>query len=151
MLLLLYWMWTWENLDALNRGGWGVFIAPATILVVAGDNAPDSPVVHWTGHCSLFGARRVSTPLGFGAVDRWNTLSCSCTGQSGGTPDMSGVFWLAALTSNCALFTSLFTFAVDCCTVGTPDMSGAHRTVWWIIPEGVSEKPESEQFTWCLA
>jgi hypothetical protein len=32
-------------------------------------DTPDSPVVHRTGHCSLFGACHVSTPLGFGAVD----------------------------------------------------------------------------------
>jgi hypothetical protein len=48
----------------------GVFIAPTTILVVAVDGAPDSPVVHQTGYCSLSGACHVSTPLGFGAVDR---------------------------------------------------------------------------------
>jgi hypothetical protein len=59
-----------ENLDSLNGGGWGVFIAPTTILAVAIDGAPDSPVVHRTGHCSLSGVCHVSTPLGFGAVDR---------------------------------------------------------------------------------
>ena len=48
----------------------GVFIAPTTILVVAGDGAQDSPVVHRTGHCSVSGACHVSGPLGFGAVDR---------------------------------------------------------------------------------
>jgi hypothetical protein len=47
----------------------GVFIAPTTILVVAGDGAPDSPVVHWTGHCSLSSVCHVSMSLGFGAVD----------------------------------------------------------------------------------
>jgi hypothetical protein len=47
----------------------------------------DSPVAHRTSHCSLSGACHVSTPLGFGAVDRWNPLSCSATGQSGATPD----------------------------------------------------------------
>jgi hypothetical protein len=70
----------------------GVFIAPTTILAVVVDGAPDSPVVHRTGHCSLSGVCHVSTLLGFGAVDRWTSLSCSCTGQSGGTPDMSGAF-----------------------------------------------------------
>jgi hypothetical protein len=30
-----------ENLDGLNGGGWGVFIAPTTILVVAVGGAPD--------------------------------------------------------------------------------------------------------------
>jgi hypothetical protein len=59
-----------ENLDGLNGGGWGVFIAPTTILAIVIDGAPDSPVVHRAGHCSLSGACHVSTPLGFGAVDR---------------------------------------------------------------------------------
>jgi hypothetical protein len=48
----------------------GVFIAPTTILVVAVDGAPDSPVVHRTRYCLLSGACHVSTPLRFGAVDR---------------------------------------------------------------------------------
>jgi hypothetical protein len=48
----------------------GVFIAPTTILVVAGDGAPDSLVVRRKGHCSVSGACHVSGPLGFGAVDR---------------------------------------------------------------------------------
>jgi hypothetical protein len=48
----------------------GVFIAPTTILVVVVDGHTDSPVVHETLHCSLFGACHVSRPLGFGGVDR---------------------------------------------------------------------------------
>jgi hypothetical protein len=48
----------------------GVFIAPTTILVVVVDDAPDSPVVHRTCHCSVSGACHVSCMLGFGAVDR---------------------------------------------------------------------------------
>jgi hypothetical protein len=47
----------------------GVFIAPTTILVVVVDGAPDSPVVHRTGHYSLSGVCHVSASLGFGAVD----------------------------------------------------------------------------------
>ena len=66
-----------KNLDDLNGGGWGVFIAPTTILAVAVDGTPDSPVVHRTGHCSLSGVCYVSGSLGFGAVDRWNPLSCT--------------------------------------------------------------------------
>jgi hypothetical protein len=54
----------------LNGGGWGVFIAPTTIRAIVVDGAPDSPVVHRTGHCLLSGACHVSMPLGFGAVDR---------------------------------------------------------------------------------
>jgi hypothetical protein len=47
-----------------------VFIAPTTILAVAVDGTPDSPVVHRTWHCSLSGAFHVSCTLGFRAVDR---------------------------------------------------------------------------------
>jgi hypothetical protein len=47
----------------------GIFIAPTTILAVAGDGASDSPVVHRIGHCSLSGACHVSMSLGFGAVE----------------------------------------------------------------------------------
>jgi hypothetical protein len=59
-----------ENLDDLNGGGWRVFIAPTTILVVAVDGASDNLVVHQTWHYSVSGACHVSCPLGFGAVDR---------------------------------------------------------------------------------
>jgi hypothetical protein len=59
-----------ENLDNLNGGGWGVFIAPTTILGVAIDGTPDSPVPHQTLHCSLSGVCHVSCLLGFGAIDR---------------------------------------------------------------------------------
>jgi hypothetical protein len=37
------------------------------------------------------------------------------------------------------------------CSVGSPDMSGAHRTVWWIIADHTLEKPESGWFECCLA
>jgi hypothetical protein len=57
-------------MDDLNGGDWGVFIAPTTVLAVAVDGTPDSPMVHRTGYCSLSGACHVSCPLGFGAVDR---------------------------------------------------------------------------------
>jgi hypothetical protein len=36
------------GLDYLNGSGWGVFIAPTTILVVAVNGTRDSSVVHWT-------------------------------------------------------------------------------------------------------
>jgi hypothetical protein len=64
---------------------------PSRWLSLLSMDTPDSPVVHRTVHCSLSGAYHVSTPLGFGAVDRWNHLSCSCTGQSSATPDMTSL------------------------------------------------------------
>jgi hypothetical protein len=48
----------------------GVFIAPTTILAVVVDGTLNSLVVHQTWHCSLSDACHISTPLGFGAVDR---------------------------------------------------------------------------------
>jgi hypothetical protein len=44
-----------ENLDDLNGGGWGVFIAPTTILAVVVDGTPDSPVRtrHGTVQCPV--------------------------------------------------------------------------------------------------
>jgi hypothetical protein len=139
-------MWSSENLDGLNGGGWGVFIAPTTILAVVVDGAPDSPVVHRIGHCSVSGACHISDPLGFGEVDRWSPLSCSCTGQSGGTPDMSGAFWLSALTSDRALYTF--------CSRPLAQVTVAplaHRTVRWIIAQRPLENPESGLFEWCSA
>jgi hypothetical protein len=52
---------------------------------------PDSPVVHRTCIVRYLVRATSARPLGFGADDRWSPLSCSCTGQSGATPDMSGV------------------------------------------------------------
>jgi hypothetical protein len=73
-----------ENLDAMNGGVVGVFIAPTTKLVVwwrlLSNGAPDSPVRHRT----LSGAPATS-------VGRWiPTVGASvfwATGQSGGAPD----------------------------------------------------------------
>jgi hypothetical protein len=59
-----------ECSDRLNGGGWGVFIAPTTILAVVSMGTPDSSVVHQTLHCSLSGEFHVSRPLEFGVVDR---------------------------------------------------------------------------------
>jgi hypothetical protein len=49
MLFILYWMWRGESLDGLNGGGWGVFIAPTTIPVVA----VDGHTRHGTVHCPV--------------------------------------------------------------------------------------------------
>jgi hypothetical protein len=53
-----------RKLGCLEWRWLGVFIAPTTILVVAVDGAPDSPVVHRTGHCSVSGVCHVSKSLG---------------------------------------------------------------------------------------
>ena len=129
---------------------------PSHWLFLLAMGTPDSPVVHWIGtiHCLV---RAMSArPLGFGAVDRWIPLSSSGTEQSGGTSDMSGAFWLRRLTSAHTLFA--FTIHCSrplmpgyCCSVGSPDMSSAHRTVRWLIAERAQKKPESEMFENCSA
>jgi hypothetical protein len=109
---------------------------------------PDSPVAHRTGtvHCPV---RAMSArPLGFGATWPLEPLSCRCTRQSGATcSDFS------TLTSDVHC-SSLFTFGRRPlalgyrCSVGSPDMSGAHRTVRWIIEERTLEIAESGLFAW---
>jgi hypothetical protein len=63
---------------------------PSRWLSLLAMGTPDSPVVHQitTVHCPVHATS--ARPLGFGAIDRWNPLSFCCTGQSGGTSDMSG-------------------------------------------------------------
>jgi hypothetical protein len=99
MLLLLYWMRTSENLDANEWGDWGGGIyslqpLPRRWLSLLVMGTPDSPVARQT--CTVHWSVRATTarPLGFGANWPLEPLSCSCTGQSGATPDMSGDLWL---------------------------------------------------------
>jgi hypothetical protein len=67
-----------ENLDALKCGGWGVFIAPTTKIVVG------EAVCRWA-HRTVRCASHVTQPLGF---DRWSSDNWDhrtvrwCTGQS---------------------------------------------------------------------
>ena len=75
-----------ENLDAMNGGWLGVFIAPTTKLAVwwrlQSHGAPDSPVRHRT----LSGAPATS-------AGRWvltvGALTSGASGLSGGAPDRS--------------------------------------------------------------
>jgi hypothetical protein len=134
--LLLQWMWHSENLDDLNGGGWGGIYSfnhysSRCCRWRTGQScgAPDNPVVHRTILCWLSGACHDSAPLRFGAVDLWSSLSSSCTGQSGGTPDMFGAFWLRNSDFwllHCALllFTQLTVGTFDRCSIGSPD------TIW---------------------
>src|SRR5688572_8148075 len=90
-----------ECLDALNSGGWGVFIAPTTKMVVGESccrmthqtvrcashvtqplelltcGPPDSPMVHRTGpvHCLV---RHLTPALTLRAQSRTVHCSCSC-------------------------------------------------------------------------
>ena len=124
-----------ENLDAIECGVVGVFIAPTTEMVVGrllSHGAPDSSVRHWT----LSGAPATS-------ASRWRStvgaLTCGASGLSGGAPDrpcrLSGVPPARALLL-CACrraFNARSARAdVRRAHSGTPDkeqlMSGVHRT-----------------------
>ena len=92
--------WKYENLDDLNVGWLGVFIAPTTKLAVwwrlLSHGAPDSPVRHRTvsGAPATSPGRWVPTVGALTAGPAW---------MSGGTPDMhcrvSGAPLRACLTS----------------------------------------------------
>jgi hypothetical protein len=68
-----------ENLDALKCGGWGLFIAPTTKMVVG------------EGFCRM--AHRTVSGAPATSPSRWvstvGALTCGATGQSGGAPDRS--------------------------------------------------------------
>jgi hypothetical protein len=84
------------------RGIYSLQPLPSRWLFLLSMGTPDSLVVHRTGTVHYPVCATSASPLGFGAVDRWNPLSCSRTEQS-------GAFRLRILTSDFALYT----FAVD--------------------------------------
>jgi hypothetical protein len=92
--------WKVKNLDDLNVGVVGVFIAPTTKLDrwwrLLSTSARDSPVRHRT----LFGAPATSADCWGSTVE---ALTCGATGLSGGAPDrscrLSGAPPARALTS----------------------------------------------------
>jgi hypothetical protein len=130
-----------ENLDAMNGGWLGVFIAPTTKLAVwwrlLSHGAPDSPVRHRT----LSGAPATSP-------NRWiPTVGASvfwATGQSGGAPDrscrLSGVPSGASLTSARTVAHWMQLQVTVGAEVAIAPL--AHRTVRWIIAECLPEFPK---------
>jgi hypothetical protein len=117
-----------ENLDAMNGGWLGVFIAPTTKLTVwwrlLSHGAPDSLVRHRT----LSGAPATSPDrwiLTVGASDIW------ATGQSGGAPDrscrLSGAPSDACLTSARSVAHLMLLQATVGAVVAVTPL--AHRTV----------------------
>jgi hypothetical protein len=141
------------NLDALNRGGWGVFIASTTKTAV-GEGCcrwAHRTVRCATEHCPVCQPRhptvRVLTVSTVGALTAW------ATGQSGVAPDnycsLSGAPSGAALTSTRtvrALFTLQATVGVDHCSTGTPDSPVNYS-------RARPQKPKGEEFEvdppWC--
>jgi hypothetical protein len=84
----------------------------------------DSPVVHQTWHCSLSSAYHVSRSLGFGVVEVFCPLvapdSLVRSDFAGLTSDVRTVYYSPQSTVG----------AVDHCSIASPDMLGAHLTVW---------------------
>jgi hypothetical protein len=139
MLELLYWMWTSENLDGFEWGGWGVFIAPQLLpsrwqgLLAMG--APDR-------HCSLSGACHVSTSIR--VLSSWPLERLVVLLHRTVRWPLTSVLWLLPWH-----YSSLF---IRRRTVGTQGAVAllAHRTVQWIIVERARQKPESGWFAGCL-
>ena len=107
---------------------------------------PDSPVVHWTLHCSLSDECHVRRPLGFGAVDHWSLLSSCGTGQSVGTPDSPVRSDFVDRLLYCWLLRSQRSWPLgkfDRCSVGSPDSPVVHQTVRWIIADARWENPRA--------
>jgi hypothetical protein len=129
------------NLDALNSGGWGVFIAPTTKTAV-GEGCcrwAHRTVQCATGHCPVRQPRhptvRVLTDLTVGALTAWGTR------QSGAAPDrhcsLSGAPSGAALTlrelpMHCSAFAGVRwsrPLRWSRCSAGTPNSAVTHRIV----------------------
>jgi hypothetical protein len=130
-----------KNLDALNSGGWGVFIVSTTKTVVGEGCCRWAHRIVWcaTGHYPVRQPRhptvRVLTVLIIGALTSWGT------GQSGAAPDShcslssapsGAALTLRELSAHCVVVSrplkSTVTLASRC-SAGTPDSPVPHRTV----------------------
>jgi hypothetical protein len=107
---------------------------------------PDSPVVHRTGTVHCLVCATSARPLGFGAIDHWNLLSYSCTGHV--RCALTSLLWPLTCTVH---FGSRPLALGYHCSVGSPNISSAHRTVRRIIAEHALGKPESGWFEYSLA
>jgi hypothetical protein len=127
----------------LNGGGSSVFIASNHFLAVGcfcWRWAHQTSIVH----CPV--SATSARPLGFGAVDRWGSLSCSYTGHV--RCSLNSLLWLLPRT---VPFCSRSLAPGYHCFVGSSNMFGAHRTIRWIIAERVMRKTESDLFACCSA
>jgi hypothetical protein len=82
---------------------------PSHWMFLLAMGTPDSPVVHRT--CTVHRSVHATSSrlLGFGATWPLKPLSCSCTGQSGATPEL----WFLCSDFCCALFTTVHFWADD--------------------------------------
>jgi hypothetical protein len=144
---------TWIALNEVVGGIYSLQPFPTRWLFLLAIGTLYSPVAHRTitVHCPVCATS--TRPLGFGASWPLEPLSCSCTGQSGATPDMSGVLWLLRDTVHHCSLCSRPLARSERCSAGSPDMSGAHWIVRWIIAERAQRIPESGWFicawAWC--
>jgi hypothetical protein len=135
MLLLLYWMWSWENLDDLNGGGWGVFIDSNHFLVVGWLCCRRAHrTVRW---CN--GYDTVHCPVRATSADRWGlerlTIEVICSLVA---PDSPVRYDFATLTSDfCAAHCTLFTTVDRWAQLTVAPL--AHRTclVIWCTPDSL--------------
>jgi hypothetical protein len=147
-----------ENLDALNGGGWGVFIAPTTKTAI-GEGCcrwAHRTVRCATGHCPVRQPRhptvRVLTVSTVGALTSW------CTGQVLFTVRCASWRCSDSARTVCALFTFQTTVGVDRCAweplllwhtgqSGDPPDSPVNYS------GAQTQKPEGEEFEvdppWC--
>jgi hypothetical protein len=146
MLLLLYWMRTSENLDANEWGGWGGIYSlqplPSRWLSLLVMGTPDSSVAHRTALFIVWCAPCQHARWGFGVDDRRNP--CPVVAPDSPVPHQTCPVTSDFAADFCrALFITVHFCSRpltpgDRCSVDSPYMSGAHRTVRWIIVERAS-------------
>jgi hypothetical protein len=137
---LLYWMRCLKNLDALNSGGWGVFIAPTTKIAV-GEGCC------WWVHRTVRCASHVTQPLGFWQfrpLELWHlgapdspVLHRTCTVHC--LVRLLALLWLCV---NCprTVHVAGDRWSQPLCFWAVAPL--AHRTVRWIIAERLSRNPK---------
>jgi hypothetical protein len=128
--------------------GYSLQTLPSRWLILLAMGTPDSPVAHRTGivHCPVLATS--ARPLGFGVTWPLESLHQTvwCHTEHVRWP-LTSVLWLLPRTVH---FCNRPLTLSDRCSAGSPDMSGAHRTVRWIIAEHAQKKPESGMSAaWC--
>jgi hypothetical protein len=138
-LELLYWMQYAGNLDALNSGGWGVFIASTTKIAVGEGCCRWAHQTVWcaTVHCLVRHPRhptvRVLTVSTIGALTAWGTGQALFTVRC--------AFWRCS--DSAWTVHALFMLSVDCC-------AGDHCSAWHTGQSGVTpDSPVSHRTVRC--
>jgi hypothetical protein len=120
-----------QNLDALKCGGWGVFIAPTTKVVVGEGYCRRA---HRTVRCGS----HITQPLGFDhwSSNKWGHQTVQwCTGQVLFTvrAPSGAALTLRALSAHCSLLQTTVG-AVSRCSAWHTGQSGAEREMYpWAI------------------